>query len=147
MHIKQLRLRECKGAVKVLHQRIGGEKTTVRVRFKWLGTEQNMGTGHKNQTPASFLTGQGNPAWPTKALLKGSAPKWCSGEHPPQNPVLPETPLAGVLLKSPPRRITSASKDIPRQEIGRRHHECLITLIVQVQCTSSLVKYLMGNCN
>lgn len=27
--------------------------------------------------------------------------------------------------------------------MGRRHHECLITLIVQVQCTSSLYKYLM----
>lgn len=47
-----------------------------------------------------------------------------------------QTPFYPMLLKSPPRRKPCfCSKDIPRQEMDSRHHECLITLIVQVQFT------------
>ena len=151
MHIKQLRLRESEGALKALCQRIEGKKATARESDSnglELSKIWELVTNIRPLFLSPPVSGERTtPTAASKSSFEGSCPQVGLSGGTPQGPALQETLLPRLLLKSPPRRITSATKDIPRQEMGRRHHECLITLIVQVQRVSSVFRYFMGNHN
>lgn len=86
---------------------------------------------HLHENQISVTQSSASPWLPPAQLSLGSCPNsGLKGAAPQQTTFYP------LLLKSPPRRKPCfCSKDIPRQEMDSRHHECLITLIVQVQFT------------
>lgn len=106
---------------------------TQSFKFMWLETEPIWEwVSSTRSQPISMTTNSAPPSLlPAYGCHQGPVPTQGSKVQPHSKP--PSYPL---LLKSPPRRkLCFCSKDIPRQEMDSRHHECLITLIVQVQFT------------
>lgn len=103
----------------------------------WLETEPILEWGSNTRCLTHLQDNKGSVTQSSASLRRLPSAQLSLGSCPNpglKGPAPQQTTFCQLLLKSPPRRNPCfCSKDIPRQEMGSRHHECLITLIGQVQ--------------
>lgn len=135
VHVEQLRLGKVKGS-EALCQRIK-EKGVTATEVQMAGTGPKYETESQTPDPSFF---QWSSAWPgppaasRKYSFEGSCPPLEHRDTSPRPGAHRKMPLPRLLLKSPLRGMALFPETCQgRRWVGRRHHECVISLSVQVK--------------